>query len=69
MTRDEFIRDHRAELDGWVLDAAMSGRQGVELSLHLRILRAKIETKLGAMYDALAVKEPIKNGTPTPLRK
>lgn len=54
MSQQEFIEKFRHEIDGWVLDAAMSGRSGENLSLWLKVIRSKIEAKLGAMYDELS---------------
>jgi hypothetical protein len=51
-TREQFIQEFRHEIEGWLLDAAMSGKHGAELSVWLRQMRQKIETKLGVMYDA-----------------
>lgn len=53
MTKSEFVSEWRHELDGWILDAAMSSRSGSDLSIWLRSMRAKIEVKLGNIYDSL----------------
>ncbi len=59
MTREQFIATFRHEIDGWVLDAAMSGHRGSDLSMFLRMMRGKIETKLASMYDALIPPKPV----------
>ncbi len=64
MTRSEFIAEYRHEIDGWLLDAAMEGRRGAELSIWLRQMRARIEQKLGVMYDRMQDK-PATNGKAT----
>lgn len=59
MTTEEFVGKYRHEIDGWILDAAMGGRHGAELSIFLRAMRAKIETKLGQIHMDLTAE---KNG-------
>ncbi len=63
MTRQEFVSAWRHEVEGWLLDAAMTNRTGAELSVFLRAMRQKIEAKLAAVYDALVPDKPI----PAPL--
>lgn len=59
MTRQEFIAKFRHEIDGWVLDACLERRpSGLELSKFLREMRAKIEVKLGDMFDAVIADPP-----------
>lgn len=69
MTRKDFIAEFRSEIDGWILDAAMEHRAGAQLSMHLRQLRARIEAKLGEMYDALQKPVPTNGTPPQPVRK
>lgn len=58
MTQKEFTERFRHEVEGWLLDAAMSGRSGAELSIWLRHMRARIETKLGQMWQDMQSKAP-----------
>lgn len=70
MTREEFIGQYRHEIDGWLLDAAMVNRTGSDLSIWLRMMRGKIETKLASMYDALIPPKPLPvNGKAEPQPK
>ncbi len=52
MTRDDFVQRWKHECLGRVLDAAMSGRAGGELSLWLRRITKVIDDDLGRMWDA-----------------
>ncbi len=63
-SRREFIEEHRHALDGMILDAVLSSeRRGSELSVWLKMMRARIEAKLGEMYDELQPPAPV-NGQP-----
>jgi len=53
LTRKEFTDAHRHEIDGWLLDAILGNHKGAELSMFLKAQRAKIEKRLGEMYDQL----------------
>jgi hypothetical protein len=56
MTKEEFADEWQHEIDGWLLDAAMEGRRGAELSVWLRNMRGKIRAKLFAIHDELTDK-------------
>lgn len=64
-TREQFVQDYRHEIEGWLLDAALTKRNGAELSLWLRAMRAKIEAKLAAVYADLQP-VPNRNGVTKP---
>jgi hypothetical protein len=65
MTQDEFVAKYRHEIDGWILDAAMEGRRGAELSIWLKTMRSKIESKLRAMYVSMQPDTAPSNGVVT----
>lgn len=60
MTTEEFVEAFRHEIDGWILDAAMEGRTGAELSVWLRNMRKKVEIKLTLMHQAAVEDKPLK---------
>lgn len=53
MTREEFVARHRDELLGMIADAAVSQRTGPDLARAIRAWVAKVEGRLGEMYDQL----------------
>lgn len=57
VTRDEFIRQHRHELAGMILDAWQEHRTGSQGSVWLRKILAEVDEKVGAIFDS-ATKEP-----------
>ncbi len=64
-TREQFVQEYRHEIEGWMLDAAMTKRSGAELSIFLRSIRARIEAKLAAMHADLQP-SPQRNGVAKP---
>lgn len=56
MTQEEFADEWQHEIDGWLLDAAMAGRTGAELSVWLRNMRGKIRAKLFLIHAELTPK-------------
>ncbi len=69
MTRDEFLIRFRHELEGWLLDAAMTQRSGSDLSMFLRMMRQKIESKLGVMFDAMTTDQAMNGARVKEVRK
>lgn len=57
LTRDEVIDRFRHEFFGWIADAFLQDRRGGELSLCLRAASAKIDAKIGEMYDSIVPPE------------
>ena len=61
MTRDEFIESNVHEFEGYLLDVALGGRAGGELSLTLKAYRAKLRVRLGLIFDEKLI-APATNG-------
>jgi hypothetical protein len=65
MSRQDFVNRYKHELAGFVVDAIATPRQGPELSLWLRSMMARIDAKLGAIYDEFnQPQQPPANGKP-----
>lgn len=67
MTREQFVAKHYHDFLGLILDAAITRRDGRELSLWLRnVAQAKAQKLLNEAYNDL---QPVENGKPQPVRK
>ncbi len=69
LTRQQFIEAHFHELSGIILDAALAGRSGAELSIWLRNTQKKLSEKLGKVFDDLQPKAANGAAISQPVRK
>lgn len=69
MTRDDFVEENVREFEGYLLDVALGGRTGGELSLTLKAYRAKVRARLGVIFDQKLLATPDKGLFPTTKEK
>lgn len=63
MTEQEWVELYRHEIEGLMLDAAMTPRTGAELSVWLRAKRARITALMNKMHhDAQPESRALSNG-------